>query len=100
MSAFYFAEGNLFGAIARLFPEEGDWLELTSIGYYEQGIGRIAWNEMPQAGKSTARFAQFSLEIWHAWLLIEASNVSVGGVVLSISGVSGNGSRFGQPFDT
>ncbi|MDF1508546.1 hypothetical protein PZE06_10130 [Robertmurraya sp. DFI.2.37] len=52
--------------------EDGDYLELTSIDYFENGIGEISMNSSYEWTKEYYSSANFVVEIWSSLLLIEA----------------------------
>lgn len=60
--------------------DEGDYLELTSIHYFEEGIGHI-WIESQKENWANNWFASanFVLEIWSSYLFIEAKSLSING---------------------
>jgi len=60
--------------------EEGDYLELTAIDYYPEGIGHIAVR--PETENWTKQYfsnANFSIEIWSSFLFIEAGRIVIDG---------------------
>ena len=58
--------------------DEGDYLELTSIHYIQEGIGNIIIESQREKWtKNWYASANFVLEIWSSYLFIEATSLSV-----------------------
>lgn len=84
VSSFFFINEN--GELRFNFNEyeEGNYLELTSIGYYENGIGEILINSKQSWAKECYANANFVLEIWNRTLFIEAGIVEINDKVYNL----------------
>ncbi|MNI70865.1 hypothetical protein D3C73_1267020 [compost metagenome] len=85
VSAHYFIRKNGEDRMNNFQVEEGDYLELTSIDYFDTGIGDITIkskgdNWVNQYFSS----ANFVLEIWSSLLFIEAKKISINGVIFDV----------------
>lgn len=80
VSSYHFYEDSEERRLHPLDPDEGYYLELTSIELYKNGIGNITtksnlgWTEQYYSN------ANFVLEIWNSILYIEASSIILNGV--------------------
>jgi hypothetical protein len=81
VSAYHFYENSGEERINPLELDEGDYLELTSIQFFENGVGDIRiksktekWVEQYYSN------ANFVLEIWESMLFIEASSIIINDV--------------------
>lgn len=81
VSSHYYLRNNGDSRFIFYELEDGDYLELTSIDYYESGIGNIAIkshsDEWVNEYHSSANFA---LEIWSSMLFIEAKSIIINDV--------------------
>jgi hypothetical protein len=76
VSSYHFYEDNGEQRINPVEPDDGDYLELTSIQFYKNGIGNITTkSQVEQWAEQYYSNANFALEIWNSMLFIEASNV-------------------------
>jgi|LSQX01.2.fsa_nt_gb hypothetical protein len=65
--------------------DEGDYLELTSMHYIEEGIGDISIKSQRESWtKNWYASANFVLEIWSSYLFIEAKSLSVNGTKFQV----------------
>lgn len=85
VSAYFFVENNGDKRFNLLSYDEEDYLELTSIEYYEDGVGKV------MIESSTSRWtdqyfssANFVLEIWSSVLFIEANTVGINGEIFKV----------------
>lgn len=78
VSSYYYTKNNGKSRLTDFSYEEGDYLELTSIDYFEDGIGNIT---IQAPGKDWVNeynaAANFALEIWSSLLLIEAKSIRI-----------------------
>ncbi|MEM1504797.1 hypothetical protein RG959_15425 [Domibacillus sp. 8LH] len=73
VSSFYFLEGAGKERFHLLETEEDNYLELTSIHYYPEGIGSISiQSEKEEWAKQYLSSANFPIEIWGSILFVEA----------------------------
>ena len=77
VSSFYFANDNGEDRFRIIEYENGDILELTSMTYYPNGIGKIGIKDGFPWTKQLYSSANFSLEIWQRNLLIEAKQIEI-----------------------
>ena len=76
VSSYHFYEDSEEQRINPLEPDEGDYLELTSIQFYENGIGDITTkSETEKWAEQYYSNSNFVLEMWNSMLFIEASNI-------------------------
>lgn len=76
VSSYHFYEDSEEQRLNPINPDEGDYLELTSIQFYKNGIGNIATkSQIEQWAEQYYSDANFVLEIWNSMLFIEASNL-------------------------
>lgn len=82
ISAHYFIKDSGENRLENIQVEEGDYLELTSIDYFETGIGDITIRSMTNNWVNQYfSSANFALEIWSSMLFIEAKKIAINGVV-------------------
>jgi hypothetical protein len=86
VSAYYFIENSGDERLNLIEPDDGDYLELTSIDYYENGVGLVSiqsssidWVEQYYSS------ANFVLELWSSMLLIEAKSVTINGKAFNVT---------------
>jgi hypothetical protein len=80
VSAFFFVEAPGKNRLEIIDYEPGDYLELTSIGYYKKGIGEISIkNKIEKWVENYRSNFNFGLEIWSSMLLIEAGSIKING---------------------
>lgn len=87
VSAWYFVKNASEKRLNKMVAlNEGDYLELTSIDFYEGGIGQIKplsteenWVNHYYSN------ANFALEIWNALLLVEAKTIIINGYKYNVS---------------
>lgn len=75
VSSYFFIKDvgdDRFYAVNDYEYEETDYLELSSIGYYENGIGNFFIESKKEWAKQYNANANFALEIWSGMLFIEA----------------------------
>ncbi|QHZ45959.1 YxiG family protein [Bacillus sp. NSP9.1] len=81
VSAWYFIEDSgedRFNTIDE--TEDQDYLELTSIDFYKNGIGQIKPSSIEEDWVNQYYSnANFALEIWDALLLVEAKSIIING---------------------
>lgn len=85
VSAYYYVRDIGENRLTYFQFEEGDYLELTSIDYYENGIGEIVIKSTVE--NWTNQFfssANFVLEIWNSMLFIEAKKVTINDYLYSL----------------
>lgn len=89
VSAFYFVGNNGEQRFDLLPRETGDFLEITAIWHYPNGVGKISiaataeeWAEQFYSN------ANFSIEIWSAILFIEAKKIVIDQEVFEIDYLS------------
>lgn len=76
VSSYHFYEDSEEQRINPLEPDDGDYLELTSIQFYENGLGDITTkSETEKWAEQYYSNSNFVLEIWNSMLFIEASNI-------------------------
>lgn len=76
VSSYHFYEDSEEQRINPQEPDDGDYLELTSIQYYENGVGNITTkSEAEKWAEQYYSNSNFVLEIWNSMLFIEASNI-------------------------
>ena len=76
VSSYHFYEDSEEQRINPLEPDDGDYLELISIQFYENGVGDITTkSETEKWAEQYYSNSNFVLEIWNSMLFIEASNV-------------------------
>jgi hypothetical protein len=76
VSSYHFYENSEEQRLNPVNPDEGDYLELTSIQFYKNGIGNITTkSQIEQWAEQYYSDANFVLEIWNSMLFIEASNL-------------------------
>lgn len=76
VSSYHFYEDSEEERINPLDPDDGDYLELTSIQFYENGVGDITTkSETEKWAEQYYSNSNFVLEIWNSMLFIEASNI-------------------------
>lgn len=76
VSSYHFYEDSEEQRINPLEPDDGDYLELTSIQFYENGVGDITTkSETEKWAEQYYSNSNFVLEIWNSMLFIEASNI-------------------------
>jgi hypothetical protein len=81
VSSYHFYEDSEEQRINPLEPDEGDYLELTSIQFYENGVGDITTkSETEKWAEQYYSNSNFVLEIWNSMLFIEASNIILNNV--------------------
>lgn len=81
VSSYHFYEDSKEKRFNPLEPDDEDYLELTSIQFYKDGIGNIT--NKSQTEKWSEQYysnANFSLEIWNSMLFIEASKIIIDGI--------------------
>ncbi|QNU39023.1 hypothetical protein IC801_07395 [Geobacillus sp. 44B] len=80
VSSFYFVENSGDSRLNPVDPEDGDYIELTSIDYYKNGIGKIhiSLSKEIWVGEYFSS-ANFVLEFWEALLFIEAKSIVING---------------------
>ncbi|ANB58383.1 hypothetical protein GFC29_1088 [Anoxybacillus sp. B7M1] len=78
VSSFYFIENSGEFRLNPIDPEDGDYTELTSIDYYQNGIGKIHISSAKEiwVGEYFSS-ANFVLEFWEALLFIEAKSIVI-----------------------
>lgn len=85
VSAHYFIRNNGESRLTTFQVEQGDYLELTSIDYFSNGIGEITissnGNEWVNQYFSSANFV---LEIWSSVLFIEAQKMIINGISYNV----------------
>jgi hypothetical protein len=82
VSAYYFIENSENKRLSPTPYDEGDYLELTSISYFEFGVGKVAIESyLHEWTKKYYSSANFALELWSSMLFIEAKSVVVNGEV-------------------
>lgn len=65
--------------------EETDYLELTSIHYIREGIGHIGIESQTESWTNNwFASANFVLEMWNAYLFIEAKSLSINGIKFEV----------------
>jgi len=80
VSSFYFVENSGDSRLNPINPEDGDYIELTSIDYYQNGIGKIhIISTKEQWVDEYFSSANFVLEFWEALLFIEAKSIVING---------------------
>ena len=78
VSAFYWVRNNGNKRFNLPLPDEGDFLELTSIDYFGGGIGEILIESASyEWAKQYFSSANFALEIWSSMLFIEAKSITI-----------------------
>ncbi|MHB1685219.1 MAG: YxiG family protein [Bacilli bacterium] len=79
VSSFYFVNADGEGRYNIPTLEEGDYVELTSIHYLEEGLGTISAKVTSQdwVGHHFPSNPNLCIEVWSSWLLVEASNIRV-----------------------
>lgn len=85
VSAYFFVENNGDKKINLLSYDKEDYLELTSIEYYEVGVGKVMIES--SASRWTDQYfssANFVLEIWSSVLFIEAKTVGINGEIFKV----------------
>ena len=81
VSSYHFYENSEEQRLNPINPDEGDYLELTSIQFYKNGIGNITTkSEIEQWAEQYYSDANFVLEIWNSILFIEADNLILNNV--------------------
>lgn len=76
VSSYHFYEDSEEQRINQIEPDEGDYLELTSIQFYENGIGDITTkSETEKWVEQYYSNSNFVLELWNSMLFIEANNI-------------------------
>lgn len=81
VSAYHFYENSGEERINLLELDEGDYLELTSIQFYESGVGDIRIkSETEKWAEQYYSNSNFILEIWESILFIEASSIIINDV--------------------
>ncbi|GAB1154441.1 hypothetical protein YWY31_04660 [Paenibacillus illinoisensis] len=85
VSAHYFIRNNGESRLTTFLVEQGDYLELSSIDYFSNGIGEITihskGNEWVNQYFSSANFV---LEIWSSILFIEAKKMIINGITYNV----------------
>ena len=85
VTAYYFINNTGEQRDTLTLYEEDDYLELTSIYYYGDGIGNIEINSSPDLLlEKYFSSANFVLEIWSAMLFIEAKTFYFDGNVFKV----------------
>jgi hypothetical protein len=80
VSSFYFVENSGDSRLNSVDPEDGDYTELTSIDYYQNGIGKIHISSAKETWVDEYfSSANFVLEFWEALLFIEAKSIVING---------------------
>lgn len=77
VSSYYFVHDSGEQRYNILDPEEGDYLELTSIDYYKDGLDIKMKSLTEEWAKQYYSNANFVLEIWNSMLFIEAKSVAI-----------------------
>ncbi|MBO8156552.1 MAG: hypothetical protein H0Z32_08845 [Bacillaceae bacterium] len=80
VSAHYYLKNNGDSRFIFHEVEEGDYLELSSIDYFESGVGKITINS--QSDEWVDEYyssANFVLEIWNSILFVEAKSITING---------------------
>ncbi len=78
VSSHYYLKNNGSDRFTFYEVEAGDYLELTSIEYYESGIGNILINSVHHDwANDYYSKANFLLEIWSSVLFIEANALKI-----------------------
>lgn len=77
VSSYYFVHDSGEKRYNLFDPEEGEYLELTSIYYYENVLDIKIESLTEKWAKQYSSNANFVLEIWSSMLFIEAKNVII-----------------------
>ncbi|MEK5058709.1 MULTISPECIES: hypothetical protein [unclassified Paenibacillus] len=89
VSAHYFVRNNGSERL-NYFNEDNDhdnssYLELTSIDYYENGIGKLSVNSSSESWVTEYySSANFAIEIWSSMLFIESNTLIIDGVQFNL----------------
>lgn len=82
VSSHYFIKNNGSNRFSYFEVEDEDYLELTSIDYFESGVGDITIKSLSNDWVDEYfSSANFVLEIWSSILFIEAKTIKLNGVI-------------------
>lgn len=87
VSSYYFVEDSEEKRLHPIDPDEDAYLELTSIDYYENGVGQISIQSSSENNWVNNYFssANFVLELWNSMLFIEAQIVTINDETFKVS---------------
>ena len=84
VASHFFLENKGQERLNLVLYDEGDYLELTSIDYYEGGVGNIIVKSSHNWAEQYYSSANFILEIWNSMLFVEARVITINGEVFEI----------------
>lgn len=84
VSSYYFVHDSGEQRYNLFDPEEGDYLELTSIDYYKGGLNIKLESLTEDWVKQYYSNPNFVLEIWSSMLFIEAKSVIINGRIFEV----------------
>lgn len=84
VSSYYFVHNREEQRHSITDPDEGDYLELTSIEYYKNGLDIKMKSLTEDWSKQYYSNANFILEIWNSMLFIEAKSVAINEKVFEV----------------
>jgi hypothetical protein len=80
VSSFYFVADSGNRRLNLIDPDEGDYMEISTITYFEFGVGKLNITSKSETWvKQYNSSANFALELWSSLLLIEANSVVING---------------------
>lgn len=84
VSAYYFVNNNGKERFRIGKVDPGDYTELTSIGYYKNGIGKISIISTDHWAPQWYSSANFGMELWAAALFVEAQAITIDGETFDV----------------
>ncbi|MHB9941521.1 hypothetical protein CF065_07805 [Clostridium sporogenes] len=84
VSSYYFVHDSGEKRYNLFDPEKGDYLELTSIDYYEKGLDIKIKSLTEEWAKQYYSNTNFVLEIWSSMLFIGAKSVTINGKIFEV----------------
>lgn len=84
IASFYFVEGMGDERFNRPESDEGDCIELSSVRFFQNGIGDLSLSPNDSWKNRYPGVPNFAIEMWNAMLFIEAASVALDEVTFSV----------------
>lgn len=84
VASFYFVDGLDEDRHNCIEPDEGDYVELTSVHFLNEGIGDIRVDPNGDWTNQYPSIPNFAIEMWNKMLFIEAASVKVNQEIFNV----------------